>query len=285
MRLSPIVKWAGGKTKVLPYFLPLYEASQCTRLVDLFCGSLSLPLAIPHPTHTEAVFNDVNTPLINLYTSVQQEYSELTRVLEQLNAPYMNTREQYENIREVFNFDREDPVLTGARFLYLNRRGFNGLYRENRSGEFNVPYRAYNTPIYSPETFSEFSEWCQSGLTFYNRDVFSFPLEFFRPGDLVYLDPPYYPSDESKFTSYWRTPFHVKEQIALAEFCAKLDKRGIKFIVSNSPCEQVRKLYQGFHQHEFRIERQMRDAKQGSKGSSSQVNEILIWNFGKLNFD
>jgi DNA adenine methylase len=284
--VTPIIKWAGGKSKVIPFVKPLILKANCKRMFDLFCGSLAIPLAIN--SVPDIILNDINTPLITLYLTIQAYPRELIRELEILNKPDKNTRENYETIRSEFNilkkqldFNVNDSIHLSALFIYLNKRSFNGLYRENKNGEMNVPYRKYTQSIFNSDEILALSEFLnKKSITLSNKNFEEFNLTDFIEGDLVYLDPPYYPVKKTQFTSYWKTPFLVDEQTCLALFCRELDKKGVKFILSNSPCDEIKTLYEGFNQQTFQIGRQMRSAKKlpGPTDESSD-NEILIWNF------
>jgi DNA adenine methylase len=109
----------------------------------------------------------------------------------------------------------------------------------------------------------------------------------FKQDDLVYLDPPYYPCGKSGFTNYHQTPFLQKEQEKLFLFCKQLDKKGIKFIMSNSPCTEIKEMYQEYNQYDFYIPRQMRNAKGKSDvaDTENESNEILVWNFSELKIE
>lgn len=283
---KPVIKWAGGKTKILDQFQSLYEASDAERYVDLFCGSLSLPLAL-QPRN--AVFNDINTPLITLYKTIKSDLDDLLSELDLLNTEQYNDKDVFNQLRDEYNtikqqscLDQKQRIRISALFIYLNKRSYNGLYRESRTGKYNVPYRHYNNSIYNKEELTNLSNYFNdNNITFCNQDYTEFDLVQFTCRDLIYIDPPYYPSKKSQFTSYWSKPFLVEEQKKLAQFCRDLDERGIKFIVSNSPCQEIQDLYDGFHQQTFYIGRQMRSGKGKSDvfEQTLEPNEILIWNF------
>lgn len=210
-----------------------------------------------------------------------------------LNSDEYNSKEAFCELRDEFNVCKKDynmkvDVRFAALFIYLNKRSYNGLYRENRSGEYNVPYREYKTNIYDKEELKALSTYFKNNdIQFSCQDYSEFDISQFDSGDLIYLDPPYYPSKKSQFTSYWSTPFLVDEQRKLATFCKRLDKAGIKFILSNSPCQEIRDLYKDFHQHTFYIGRQMRSGKGKSEvfDAQNESNEILIWNFQGLSVE
>jgi DNA adenine methylase len=280
-----VIKWAGGKSKVVPLLQVLLEG--CDRYVDLFCGSICIPYTLGIK---RAVLSDVNTSLITMYETVKRYPEKLIESLEVFNRVENNTRESYEKFRDEYNELKGkkgvDSIRLSALFIYLNRRSFNGLYRENSKGYYNVPFRKYNTQIYDRNTILSLSRYLnESDIVFYNRSFKDFPIEFFKPGDVVYLDPPYYPI-KNQFTQYWSTPFGVEQQEVLRDFCEDLDRNGIRFIQSNSPCKEVEKLYSRFSRFSFSIGRQMRDASIGRvEKEEEQDNEILIWNYEKMIFD
>lgn len=281
--LHPVIKWVGGKSKILDIFRTLYKESKPERFIDLFCGSLIIPLSI---APDNLICNDINTGLINMYKMIKKRPKELCDELEKLNKTEYNNKESFGKLKEEFNIGIKNKVRHASIFIYLNKRGFNGLYRENKKGEYNVPFRKYNTDIYKKEDILALSNYFKKkDVQFISKSIFDIDIDFFKEGDLVYLDPPYYPTETSKFTGYWRVPFLEREQKELAKLCRKLDKKGIHFIVSNSPCPEVEKLYEGFYQYKFKIERQMRNAKVGKGEKNNDENEILIWNFPILEIE
>lgn len=287
---KPIIKWAGGKNKIIEKFKPLYERAKPKRYIDLFSGSLSLPLLIDsmNLSTKKSIFNDINKWLINVYKHCKDKPIELIEKLEEYNKKSKNNKECFNEIRDKFNnwklkkLSSRKKLEMAAIFIYLNKRSFNGLYRENQEGKYNVPYREYKTDIYSKEEILLFSKYLnKTKIKFKSKSYDKFDISKFRKGDLVYIDPPYYPSTKSSFTAYWKTPFLVEQQKELSEFCKKLDEKGIKFIMSNSPCDGIRELYKNFKMESFYIGRQMRSGKGKSEvfDKTDEANEILVWNF------
>jgi len=284
--VKPIIKWAGGKNKIIEHFRLLYNSANHKRFFDLFCGSLSLPLLL---RPKKATFNDINIWLINMYKVIKDDVTLLKKSLKKLNQASKNCQEEYYKIREEYNLLKHKVNITESEkieiasiFIYLNKRSFNGLYRENLDGKYNVPYREYNTSIYHENEIDNLSKYFNNNeIKFKSTSYQEFKLKKFKAGDLVYIDPPYYPCKKSNFTAYWKTPFLIEEQKTLAEYCKELDKKGIKFIVSNAPCQEVKDLYKGFNMKTFYIGRQMRSAKGKSDvfQQKNEDNEILIWNF------
>ena len=290
--LKPIIKWAGGKNKIIEHFKPLYDSANHKRYFDLFSGSLSLPLLLKPK---KATFNDINIWLINLYQTIKDNLTDLKKELKKLNQDKYNCREEFNKIREKYNLLKHQEEISdsekiemAAIFIYLNKRSFNGLYRENQDGKYNVPYRQYKTSIYHENELNELSKYFNHHkINFKCKSYNKFKLKKFKKGDLVYIDPPYYPCKKSNFTAYWKTPFLAEEQKKLAEYCQELDKKGIKFIVSNAPCQEVKDLYKNFNMKTFYIGRQMRSAEGKSDvfQKKNEDNEILIWNFSLENND
>ena len=290
--IQPIIKWAGGKTKIIPFLTEIYNYPDCNRYIDLFCGSLSIPL---HFLPKKAVLNDINTGIIVLYKMVKNQPKKLISELEKLNQDSFNNKESFQQIKDEFNILKnnsktlEDDLKLASYFIYLNKRSFNGLYRENKNGGYNVPYRKYTCSIFSKKDILNLSRYFNSNeISFESKDYQQFDLSFFKKGDLVYLDPPYFPCSKNQFTSYWKTPFLEKQQHELLDFCVALNKKGIKFILSNSPCEEIKRMYKNFFQLSFHVGRQMKSAKKKEdevveEKDISPENEILIWNFNIIN--
>jgi DNA adenine methylase len=286
---NPIIKWAGGKNKIISQFEKIYHYiyDKKTNFFDLFCGSLSITFATGK--HKQKIVNDINTGLINMYKIVKENCEELLIELEKFNHPDYNNVEKFNEVRAKFNLVKNSkkissPIEFAAMFIYLNKRSFNGLYRENKRGLYNVPYRRYNCDIYKKNDIIMLSRYFNdNNFIFENKDFRDFNLDIFNKGDIVYLDPPYY---DTQFTQYWKTGFGEKDQYDLFLFCCKLDQKGVNLIISNSPCTEIIKMYQKFNQKTFHIGRQMRDAILGSKIENKQKdNEILIWNFALLEFE
>lgn len=282
---SPI-KWAGGKLKIIPYIQDIIKDIKYERYIDLFSGSLAIPLDLQIKT---CIINDINFILINLYENIKDNLKDLLKLLKELNHDKYNCKDEFQKIKDEFNVlkfndkctNKEKVRLAGI-FIYLNKRSFNGLYRENKSGIYNVPYRENKSNIYDKELLKNISKYFNdNNITFLNKSFEEYKISFFKKDDLVYLDPPYYPSNKSKFTNYSKDGFNVEHQKKLAVLCEKLNKKGVKFIMSNSPCDEIQELYKDFNMKKFYIGRQMRSAQGKSDvfNSKNEPNELLIWNF------
>ena len=222
----------------------------------------------------KAVLNDINTELVNCFNVVKQFPYDLIEDLRK----HRYSVEYYNKIRSL---DRKeggllslDEVARASRFIYLNKTGFNGLYRVNSKGFFNVPIGRYENPRIVDEQVLLSCSKCLQSAYITNRS-FEDVLAGAEPGDFVYLDPPYFPlSETSSFTSYANAGFNADDQVRLAQAVRDLDSRGISFLASNSYTESVFELYQGFHIAEVSATRAI-----NSKSDERQaVKEVLITN-------
>ena len=271
-KAGPVVKWVGGKRQLLDVLLPLLQKRAFTTYIEPFIGGGAVLFAL---LPEKAIVNDYNEELIHVYEVIRDDSEALIARLKEHEAHHS---ESY--FYEVRQMDREEgyPALSrlekAARFLYLNKTCYNGLFRVNRKGEFNVPFGKYKHPnIVGEETLRAVACYFQEKeVHFYHQDYADI-LAMARPGDLVYLDPPYMPlSVSSSFTSYTDKGFSYDEQVRLKEECDKLRARGIPFIESNSDCEAIRELYQDYTIRTVQAARSINS--QGTK--RGKINEVLI---------
>lgn len=204
--LSPPLKWAGGKRWQVPYLRPLWVASGAQRLVEPFCGGLSVALGLQP---ARALLNDINPHLMNFYQCLKAGVLGY--------VPTANERAQFDLHRERFNVLARGGHHTpesAALFYYLNKTGFNGLCRFNRKGEFNVPFGKFKTITYARDWWAytrQFAHW-----DFTCGDFGAVPL---RSGDFVYADPPY----DVEFTTYSAGGFKWDDQVRAATWLARHD--------------------------------------------------------------
>lgn len=243
----PFLKWVGGKAKLLAQYEP-YLPQGWHRYHEPFLGggalffhlySLRLGTGSQPRAPLTARLSDVNPDLVNTYCCVRDRCSELIHHLERhqqqhSEAYYYQTRA----LRPL------DPIERAARFIYLNKTCYNGLYRENAKGHFNVPMGRYKNPgICNPEILTA----AATALAQCEIAEASFTQVLDRaegPEDFVYFDPPYHPlSPTSNFTGYSRYAFREAEQRQLRAVCMTLAQRGVKVMLSNSDCAFVRELY------------------------------------------
>lgn len=267
--IKPAIKWVGGKTQLLPELtrrIPV--TSGC--YFEVFAGGLAPFFAFAgQGRFKRAVINDFNPELTNLYRVVRDKTKELIDALVQYQLePEWNTKEFFLRVR---SSEPKSDVSRAARMVYLNKLGFNGLYRVNKAGKFNVPFGRYKNPrLYDAENL-----WaCRGALADAEIRTGDFEEALFdaAPGDVVYLDPPYVPlSSTSCFTAY-TGKFGIEEHVRLAALCRKLVQEGVYCVVSNSAMNVVRELYAGFEL--FTVE--ARRSVNSDATKRGKLNELLI---------
>lgn len=272
--MSTVVKWAGGKTRLLPELerrLPVDYRDR--RHIELFAGGAALFF---HMRPRRALLADRNMWLIELYRLLQRRPRTIKQAV-QGHARH-HSRDHYYRVRDRFNAQRGTLEQRVAMFLYLNRAGFNGLYRENASGQLNVPYGdATSASIYQPQAICACAEALGSNTTLIYRDFAQAARIAVRGwiGDFFYLDPPYAPTCRASFKTYVAGGFRHEDHVRLLHLVRELDAAGAKVMLSNADTFFVRDLFRN-----FRI-----DTVQGSRSISrdgngrGRVRELVIRNY------
>lgn len=263
---KPFVKWAGGKGQLVEQ-LAARMPEKYSAYHEPFVGGGALFFYL---TPDKAFLSDLNEELVNAFLVVKIDCEALLRSLKQ----HKNSAGYYYRIRAL-DPGGLDPVERASRFIYLNKTCYNGLYRVNRQGKFNVPFGRYKNPIYADE--------CQLRLAskaLRNADVkvadFEIVLDQAKPGDFVYFDPPYQPiSDTSNFTSYTADAFDESQQRRLAAVFRELDKRGCYVMLSNSDCPLIHDLYSRFRIETVMAKRYI-NCKSDRRGA---IPEALVLNY------
>ena len=238
--MKPLLKWAGGKSRLAPKIAGVLGGACEGTYYEPFLGSASVFLYLRSEGLVQrAVLSDVNQKLIGLHTAVRDDVEGVLRALETL--PKEDWRDRYYDVRERFNEGPWEGAEHAAHFVWLNRAGFNGLYRENRSGKYNVPigsYASVNLP--APEHFRAVSALMQ-GVELVSAPYGDVLARAGR-GDHVYCDPPYVPlSVTANFTGYSSQPFDYAEQRGLADAAMTAGQRGARVVLSNHDLPVVRK--------------------------------------------
>lgn len=233
----PFLRWAGGKTRLLRAILPFVPRS-IGSYHEPFLGGGALFFALRPRIRGACYLADLNAELINAWRAVRDRPVELLAALEAYRG--LDTEEEYYGIRD--GEAPEGDLERAARFLYLNQTAWNGLWRVNRWGRFNVPWGARPFRGFQPDDLLRVSTLLDSAVI--DQADFRESLERARPGDFVYMDPPYLPiSDTSKFSGYTERRFRAADLADLAERCRTLSERGIRWIVSNRDNAMVRELF------------------------------------------
>lgn len=271
----PFLKWAGGKSQLLSQYEPFFP-TQYRNYYEPFLGGGAVFFNL---RPKRSFLSDINLEIINVYRCIRDQVDEVIALLHQ---HYLNHGEShyYEVRSRVVDTEAwfwvGNNVERAARILYLNKTCFNGLYRENSKGSFNVPMGRYKNPsIYDPQLLRA----CAVQLKSSRIEPVGFEDVLRRArssNDFVYFDPPYQPlSQTSRFTSYNRYSFTEKDQVRLRDTFAKLRDRGVQVMLSNSDCEFIRDLYSDFNIHTIYASRFINSqaAKRG------KITEVLVTSY------
>ena len=295
-KIRPFVKWAGGKGSLIPQlnnFYP-YELKNgiIERYIEPFVGGGAVLIDILQKYDIQEVYVfDINIDLINSYNVIKNNVEELITNLKQMETEYLQLGQEerknyFYNIRDKYNNyeleENEQNVQRAAQFIYLNRTCFNGLYRVNKNGKFNVPVGSYKNPtICDEENLRQLSQLIQN-VQFRYGD-YSRSMEYVTENTFVYFDPPYRPLNvTSGFTSYTKEEFNDDNQRELATFYGELNERNAKLMLSNSNPKNINKedtffdnIYQGFNINQIQASR-MINANSNGRG---KISEILVTNY------
>jgi DNA adenine methylase len=279
---QPFLKWAGGKRALLPEIqsrIPDFRG----KYIEPFLGAGAVFLS--RPTEQSKLVNDFNSDLIEVYLVIRDQPKEL---LEELRS-HTNSQEHFLEVR---SWDRSPefknettPIQRAARFIYLNKTCFNGLYRVNSKGFFNVPFGRYKKPdfineqnIYAVSRFLNFQLDGGYATEFLSGDYRSATTKA-ELGDFVYLDPPYDPvSETSSFVAYQQSGFGRQDQVDLRDEIIRLTNGGVPVMLSNSDTEFIENLYTV--DEFFEIERVTVNRAISAKATTrGKIQEVLITNF------
>ena len=295
-KIRPFVKWAGGKGSLIPQlnnFYP-YELKNgiIERYIEPFVGGGAVLIDILQKYDVqEAYAFDINIDLINSYNVIKNNVENLITNLKQIVTEYLQLeqeerKEYFYNKRNEYNNytleENEQNIQRAAQFIYLNRTCFNGLYRVNKAGKFNVPMGSHKNPtICDEENLRNLSNLIQN-VQFQYGD-YKKSMEYVTENTFVYFDPPYRPLNiTSGFTSYTKEDFDDDNQRELAEFYRELNTQNVKLMLSNSNPKNTNKedtffdnIYQGFNIDEIYASRMI---NANSKGRG-KISEILVTNY------
>lgn len=273
--VQPFLKWAGGKRQLLSElrkYIPIYDT-----YYEPFTGGGALLFDI-QPRN--AVINDINYQLYNCYNVIKNSVDELIEDLKKYN----NNEEFYYLIRDL---DRQEgyreytSVQMASRIIYLNKTCYNGLFRVNSQGQFNVPFGKYKNPkiIDEPVLIAVNNYLTSNNVKILNED-FEQCVQTANKGDFIYFDPPYDPiSDTSSFTGYSINGFGKAEQDRLKNVFVTLDKRGCKVLLSNSNTDFIKSLYKDYNIVTVSANRNINSVGTGR----GKIDEVLVMNYDKTN--
>jgi DNA adenine methylase len=274
--ISPFLKWVGGKRQLMPTIIEhLPKNIQSLNYIEPFIGGGAVLFNLQPK---KAIINDFNIELINTYEIIRDNVEELLVDLKK----HHNDSLYFYNLRgldRTENFKELSSIQRASRIIYLNKTCFNGLYRVNNAGEFNAPFGRYKNPnIVNEPTLKAVSKYLNSNKIIIQSGDYSKILDKADDKSFVYLDPPYHPlSESSNFTGYVQGGWGVEEQINLKAACDKLNKKGIKFLLSNSSASFIIDLYQDYNISIVKANRSI-----NSNGADrGVVDEVLIKNYNE----
>lgn len=276
MKINPIVKWAGGKRQVLNELINRLP-QKYNKYFEPFIGGGALLFALcPH----EAYISDLNEELLSVYKCLNDSdlFLSLKNILVEFQTNH--NEEFYYKVRSMDrneNFNDLPIYLKAARMIYLNKAGYNGLYRVNKEGYFNVPFNKKNkVNLFDEENISLLHQYFVNNDVEIAKNDFSQVLNLAQEGDLVYFDPPYDDIDNKKsFTSYTKDSFGKNDQIRLFEVVKELTKKGVFVMVSNHNTSFIQELYKGFKIDVIKAKR-MINSDSSKRGN---IEEVIIRNY------
>ena len=291
--LKPFLKWVGGKGQLineLEKFLPVDGEKLLTKYAEPMVGGGALLFSILSKYDFEELYiSDINAELINSYIVVRDNIDLLVEKLTEMQAVFLPMNENgrkyfYYNARDKFNtlqLSQETAVDKATLFIFLNKTCFNGLYRVNKKGQFNVPMGAYKNPTICDESNLRNISNALQNVEIVCGD-YTLSESFIDNNTFVYIDPPYRPiSETSAFTSYNSDSFDDNEQIRLSQYIERIDKVGAKVVLSNSDPKNVNPddmffddLYKSFKIHRVEATRAI-NSKAEKRG---RISELLICN-------
>lgn len=275
VQIPKFVKWAGGKGQLLEQFKPLFP-KKFNWYLEPFVGSGAVFFYIIQKFKPkEIIISDINEELINTYEIVRSDVERLIVELKQHKEYHMAKGKKYYLTIRATNPNDLPLLERAARFIYLNKTCFNGLYRVNLKGKFNVPMGAYKNPDIVQEKRLRLVSKLLKNVTI---KVMSFEkvVNLAKKRDFIYFDPPYYPLKKGKsFTTYTKDSFLEKEQKLLAEVFKKLDKKGCFVMLSNSNTKFIKNLYPKYNINLVQATR-MINCKGNKRG---KIKEVVVTNY------
>lgn len=271
---KPFIKWAGGKyslAKTLKDYLPSDFSNRDYFEPMIGGGGMFFNLQ-PH----NAYLSDINSKLILTYKSIKDNVDLIINHLKIHENNHHSNEDYFYDKRLEFNQDLDSRYETAALLIYLNKTCFNGLYRENSKGEFNVPKGRTSS---GKVTICDEGNLRNCSATFKNIEFGCHSYEDILPKlntqSFVYLDPPYLPVNSTSFTKYAKDDFSIQMHFDLKNFCDKLTDIGAKFMLSNSDTSKTREIYEGFNINEILVNRSIGSTSKTRKKAA----ELIITNY------
>lgn len=269
-QFKPFLRWAGGKSRSTKYIEKLVP-QKYNNYWEPFLGSGALFF---HLLPKKSFLSDINSDLISCYKFVRDYPDEIFNELQFHQE--RNSEEYYYIIRDIYNSSTES-ISQAARFIYLNKTNFNGIFRVNVSGHYNVPY-GHKEPPSLPSRINLINvSQALKNTTLLNKHYREILMcENLKPGDFVYLDPPYPPLDikTANFTHYTSNRFTWNDQLEVSEFANKLSEIGCFVMISNSDQDKIRSLYSNWRLFKLPVVRWI-----AANGNRKKFSELIITNY------
>ena len=294
LKAKPFIKWVGGKSQLIEQLeaqLPAdFDNWKNVTYIEPFVGggAMLFYMLQRYPHIRRAIINDINPDLCTCYRTVRDMPEQLIEALYEVERTYRSLKTEedrksyFMSVREHYNEKKLNAIENTTLFFFLNRTCFNGLYRVNKKGLFNVPFGKYANPtICDPGTIRKDSELLQQ-VEILNED-FEVTFDYAHGNTLFYFDPPYRPlSNTSSFNDYTKEAFNDDAQIRLKEYCDKIHDAGYKFMLSNSDCKGKNKEDIFFDElySSYQIERLVASRSINSNPNKrGKLTEILVHNY------
>jgi DNA adenine methylase len=275
--MNPVVQWLGGKRRLLPV-LKSKLPTEYGRYFEIFLGGGALLLAL-EPKN--AVCIEKNIHLYSVYVHIRDNPADLITQLSKLSASYLNLPSKnerkafYLEVRRKFNEGQNGSLDKTVDFLFLNKTCFNAVYRENKSGKFNVPFGNGKDCVICPtDSIRQLSAYLQH-VTLIHGD-FEQVRGMVQAGDFIYMDPPYYPAKNKSIPRYNSSGFTMDDQERVIKLFKDLDQQGVKIMLSNSNVEYIKTQLESYNISEVSIARTMSCDK--TKRSKSKC-ELIVTNY------
>lgn len=274
--IKPFLKWVGGKGQLLNQFEALYP-EQYNNYFEPFIGGGAVFFSLaPQRAH----INDINQTLVQTYKNIKTDVENLIDALGKLESEFLvkdtdARKVMYYSLREKYNSLHTEDFERSLYFIFFNKTAFNGVYRENSKGGFNVPMGNYKSPkILDAENLRLVSS-ALSKTNITSQSYFDAVAKA-KAGDFVYFDPPYHPlSETSSFTSYSKDSFSKEDQINLRDLFVELDNRGVFVMLSNSSAPFIQEIYSSYNQTPVFASRMI-----NSKGDKrGKISEVVVTNY------
>lgn len=272
--IEPFVRWAGGKTWLIPHMPDILGDVQIEHYHEPFLGGGAIFFATEHKK--KSYLSDANPHLINAYIQVRDNPEDVIEIFQELP----NTENDYYRIRS--EMTEANTAENAARFIYLNQTSFNGLYRVNRDGRYNVPYGFRVAWIYHADRIRSASAKLQNTRI----EIGDFEINKYRikPKDLVFLDPPYTVSHNNNgFIQYNQTLFSLDDQYRLKRFVEYIKQKGAYYILTNAAHETIRDIF--LSQGDRIVELQRNSLIGGKNAAREQISEYIFTNIPEANHE